>query len=97
MAAALLTEEGIQDSATVAARKLGYKEMRLPQLQVVTRILTGRDVSNVFAVLPIGCGKSLCFACLPYIFDLLLPLDQPSNLEGGGRREHDGDRLCGLI
>ena len=67
-----VTEERIHDAATVAARKLCYEEMKLQQLQVVTGILTGRDV---FAVLPTGYGKSLCFACLPGIFDLL---DQPT-------------------
>ena len=61
-----MTEERIHDAATVAARKLGYEEMKLQQLH------------DVFAVLPTGYGKSLCFACLPCIFDLLLPLDQPT-------------------
>ena len=34
--------------------------------------------SNVFAVLPTGFGKSLCYACLPTVFNLVLPVEGPS-------------------
>ena len=36
------------------------------QLEVVEAFVKGRDV---IAVLPTGYGKSLCFACLPLVFD----------------------------
>ena len=37
-------------------------------MEVVLACMSGR---NVFAVLSTGYGKSLCFACLPIIFDLV--------------------------
>ena len=39
------------------------------QLRVTETFVQGRDV---FAVLPTGYGKSLCYACLPIVFDKLL-------------------------
>ena len=39
------------------------------QLQIVEAFVTGHDV---FGVLPTGYGKSLCYACLPAVFDHLL-------------------------
>ena len=39
-------------------------------MDVVIGLATGRDV---FAVLPTGYGKSLCYACLPVMFDMLEP------------------------
>ena len=38
------------------------------QMDVVLALAAGRDV---FAVLPTGYGKSLCYACLPVMFDRL--------------------------
>ena len=44
-----------------AAKWLGYV-LKEEQKTVITSFVLGRDV---FAVLPTGFGKSLCFACLP--------------------------------
>ena len=52
-----------------AIQRLGYSTMKPEQLQVVSGIVSGRDV---FAVLPTGFGKSLCYACLPTVFGLVL-------------------------
>ena len=49
-------------------QNLGY--MAKPeQLEVITGILQ-RDV---FVILPTGFGKSLCFQCLPLLYDKLFP------------------------
>ena len=59
----------IQAAARSAARELGYSALKPEQLKVVEAFVKGRDV---FAVLPTGYGKSLCFACLPAVVDKLL-------------------------
>ena len=48
---------------------MGYKKFKAQHLKVVTSFLKGRDV---FAILPNGFGKSLCYACLPFAFESLL-------------------------
>ena len=45
-----------------AASSLGYQTLKEEQLDVITSFVKGKDV---FAVLPTGFGKSLCYACLP--------------------------------
>lgn len=52
-----------------AAEELGYRYMKPEQLQLVLKFVEGSDV---FAVLPTGFGKSLCYACLPLVFDAIL-------------------------
>lgn len=46
--------------------RLGYKQLKEEQVEVVEAYISGRDV---FAVLPTGFGKSLCFACLPFVLE----------------------------
>ena len=60
--------EAIQDSILVAGRELGYPHMKQEQMDVATAFLEGKDV---FAILPTGFGKSLCYACLPAALDIL--------------------------
>ena len=72
---ATFTEAEVREAATVAARQLGYEHMKPEQLEVVLGVLNSRDV---FAILPTGFGKSLCFAILPSMYDQLLPLALPS-------------------
>ena len=59
----------ITKAARQAALKLGYPSLREHQLEAITSFVLGSDV---FVVLPTGCGKSLCFACLPLVFDQLV-------------------------
>ena len=49
-----------------AARELGYANLKPEQLDVVEAFVKEHDV---FAGLPTGYGKSLCFGCLPLVFD----------------------------
>ena len=57
-------------AAQNAALRLGYSGLNDLQMDVVIGLATGRDL---FAVLRTGYGKSLCYACLPVMFDLLEP------------------------
>ena len=54
---------------TEAIQRLGYSTMKPEQLQVVSVIVSGRDV---FAVLPTGFCKSLCYTSSPTVFSLVL-------------------------
>lgn len=51
-----------------AASSLGYKVLKVEQEQAITHFVNGNDV---LVSLPTGYGKSLCFALLPRVFDLL--------------------------
>ncbi len=59
----------IRKSITEAAEELGYLAMKAEQVDIVMAFVQGRDV---FAVLPTGFGKSLCYACLSIAFDKIL-------------------------
>ena len=56
-------------AAESAAKSLGYTKLKDKQREVVVHLCSGNDV---FAVLPTGYGKSLCYNCLPKAFDTLL-------------------------
>ena len=66
--AASITEERVRVSATFAAKSLGYKKLRDLQMEVILSLVMGKDV---FAILPTGYGKSLCYASLPLLLDHL--------------------------
>ena len=48
---------------------LGYSNLKKEQHAVITNFVSGNDV---FGILPTGYGKTLCYACLPGIFDEIL-------------------------
>ncbi len=60
----------LKSVAVESGKKLGYPSMKPEQIDVVVAILEGKDV---FAILPTGFGKSLCYVCLPSAYDALLP------------------------
>jgi len=57
--------EVILSSALYAAKELGYASLKELQVQVLLSFVAGEDV---FAILPTGYGKSLCYAILPLLF-----------------------------
>ena len=62
-------------TVTEAIQCLGYSTMKPEQLQVVSGIVSVRDV---FAALLTGFGKSLCYACPPTVSVLVLPVEETS-------------------
>ena len=51
----------VEASASFAAKELGYDQLKELQMRVIKPFVAGKDV---FAVLPTGYEKSLCYACL---------------------------------
>ena len=51
-----------------AVQKMGYDRATDDQKKAVKAFVLGKDV---FISLPTGSGKSLCYACLPHVFDEL--------------------------
>ena len=62
------SEEDILASASFADRQLEYDTLKSLQLKVIMSFLAEKDV---FAILPTGYEKSLCYALLPLLFDCL--------------------------
>ena len=58
----------VDEAILKAVRALGYHQPTDDQKDAIRSFLGGKDV---FVSLPTGSGKSLCFACLPVVFDLL--------------------------
>ncbi len=66
MAESKLEVSVVREAANRSAVRLGYSlGLKKEQMEVVVAFMTGKDV---FAVLPTGFGKSLCYACLPFAF-----------------------------
>ena len=74
-----MAAEGRFDSAIYKSIiKLGYSELKPLQRDSIKAFLAGNDV---FVTLPTGYGKSLCFFCLPLIFDSLHKRCTPWSVE----------------
>ena len=56
-------------TAESAALSLGYSSLKPKQRDVIVEFVLGSDV---FAILPTGYGKSLCYGCLPRVYNCLL-------------------------
>ena len=72
-----LSASAIASSEKSAFARLGYNSVREEQLEAVRAILEGRDV---FVSLPTRSGKSLCYGCLPLVFDELRAVPQGKSI-----------------
>ena len=70
-----LSKGQIENSTTKTTQDMGYATMKPKQVQVVSGMLRGHDV---FGILPVDFSKSLCFACLPSVYDQLFASNNPS-------------------
>ena len=61
-------DDSVNNIIQAAASSLGYAEIRLLQETAVRVFMTGSDV---FLSIPTGVGKSLCYAVLPRVLDML--------------------------
>ena len=50
-----------------AAEMVGYSPLKIEQKECIQAFMSGRDV---FPILPTGFGKTVCYACLPSVFNL---------------------------
>jgi superfamily II DNA helicase RecQ len=55
-----------------ASNSLGYFDVKKKQREVIVAFVEGKDV---FVALPTGSGKSLCYAIMPVLFDILRTVD----------------------
>ena len=67
----------VDEALRLAAEKLGFRDVKPEQREVVKAFIEGSDV---FAALPTGCGKSLCFAILPVVYDILRGHSTPKSI-----------------
>ena len=58
-----------------AASSIGYSSLKNEQTTAIEAFIGGKDV---FVSLPTGYGKSLCFALLPRVFDIIRGVDKAS-------------------
>ena len=61
-----MANTAVQQALKFFVDRLGYESLKPKQETVVWEFLSGKIV---FVALPMGYGKSLCYACLPYAFD----------------------------
>ena len=54
----------VEAACHTVTRSLGYSALKPEELRVIKSFVFGKDI---FAVLPTGFGKSLCYVCLPAI------------------------------
>ena len=64
----LFDRDFVRGVITEAVQALGYRLPTREQLLVTEQFVSGRDV---FVSLPTGSGKSVCYGCLPLVFDRL--------------------------
>ena len=63
-----MNKETVASALHSVLLRLGYSYPKPEQVEAVTTFILGRDV---FLSLPTGYGKSLCYSCLPLVFDMI--------------------------
>jgi len=63
------TTMDLPSALNFASQRMGIKRLKPKQLEVLEAFVFGKDT---FVSLPTGYGKSVIFAILPLLFDLLL-------------------------
>ena len=58
-------------------RVLGYDSLKSEQETAIRAFISGRDV---FVCLPTGFGKSLCYLCLPRVYDSIHIREKPTSI-----------------
>ena len=58
----------VDSTSDCVASSLGYHSLKSEQKAVIKEFVMGKDV---FAIFPTDYSKSLCYACLPGVFDKL--------------------------
>ena len=62
------SKKAIKAAITAAFSQLGYPTVKPEQLEAARGFVKGR---HVLVVIPTGRGKSLCYGCLPLVYDTL--------------------------
>ena len=60
-----------------AAKELGYRQLKDKQYQAVLEFACSKDI---FVTLPKGGGKSLCYAPLPAVYNVLRQRASPTSI-----------------
>jgi len=71
----LREDSRIKSTVDKATQVLGYRGVKELEWKVISGVLTSHDV---FAVLPTGYRKSLCYGCLPLAFDEIFKPKKPT-------------------
>ena len=68
-----MTRNEIEAALKEYILRLGYEALKTEQESAIVPFVEGNDV---FICLPTGFGKSLCYFCLPSLFDILKKKDK---------------------
>lgn len=68
-----MTRNEIEAALKECILRLGYEALKTEQESAIVPFVEGNDV---FICLPTGFGKSLCYFCLPSLFDILIKKDK---------------------